>query len=135
MNQFVQPLADDPFIHDPTQKTNFLGGTGQETPGDAAKLITQGKKMVKLFYDAGRWNVALNDGTAPQAITTNYTPLFRVRAVKLYTANGYFRLIYDMPQSQLCDDYFVVGLNHSLWITRVYLTDANITQGEISLIG
>lgn len=134
--QYVQPLkTSDDYIHDERQKTVYLGGVGTETPGDAAKLITQGKKVVKLFYENAQWNVALGDGSAPTVIDTDYIPLFRVRYVKCYTGQGLFRLLYDSPESQLVDDYFSLGVMHKMWITKVYLTDANITQGQISLIG
>lgn len=124
--QNVQPLRDDLYIHNKSQQQCFLGNTGQETPGEAQKLITQAKRVYNLWHD-GTWHIDYNiEGQGAQIITTAYfTPLFRVRAFKLYidSTTLFGRIAYDTPESQHALDDFATGVLQQVWITRLHLND------------
>jgi len=135
---YVQRLSKDPYIHNVKQEEIYLGGVGQETPGDAMKLVTQGKKMYTLYYANGVWNLSRNDGTPAAVVTGNYDPDFRVRYFSCHCSvqvATYFYMIFDTPQSVAVNSYWALGVMHKMWVTRIYLSDDALTHGEISLIG
>lgn len=140
--RYVQRELKDPYIHDVKQEEMYSHGVGQETPGIAMQLVTQGKKVVTLTYDsqAQDWILDKNDGTTPTHINGDYDPDFRVRYMKVWGNDGSndyqnMSMVYDTPQSENIVDYWAVGVMHKIWITRLHLADRSTTAGIISLIG
>lgn len=130
----------DPYLHGAGQEEIYGGGVGQETPGDAQKLVTQGKKVYTLTYANGVWTLDKNNGTDAILVADYYNPDFRVRFLKVWATDvqagdlANAQMEYDTPQSEHVIDYWQVSVMHKIWITRVYL-GANTTQGIISLVG
>lgn len=147
----VQPLVDDAYFHPANGKTQqvFPGSHGQETPGEAQKLLTQGKRVFTLRCD-GTWHLDRNiEGEPEHNITIGYyDPQFRVRSFKLMhyrerddTPILFGRIVYDTPSSHHVIDSFATGVLQPLWITRLYLGDPFFDDGtpgnefSVSLIG
>jgi hypothetical protein len=140
----VQPLRDDLYIHNKGLQQTFLGSHGQETPGEAQKLITQGKRVYNLRHD-GTWHLDRNIiGEAEIVIgAAYYDPDFRVRAFKIYhgLTTLFGRIVYDCPESGHVIDDYATGVLQQIWITRLYLGDPAFGNGtpddefRISLIG
>ena len=141
----VQPLRQDSYIHNRSQQETFLGSSGQETPGEAQKLLTQGKRVYNLRYDGtdGTWYLDKNIIGQPENVITSayYDPDFRVRAFKIYSGQSLFfgRIVYDCPESGHIIDDYTTGILHQIWITRLYLDDSEldgqVNEFRISLIG
>jgi len=140
--RYVQRELKDPYIHDVRQEEMYSHGVGQETPGIAMQLVTQGKKVYTLTYNiAGVWQLDKNDGSAVVILTGDYIPDFRVRYLKVWAQNEQsadyenVSVVYDTPQSEGITDYWRVGVMHKIWITKIHLTNRSTTQGIITLIG
>lgn len=130
----------DPYIHLVEQEEMYSHGVGQETPGIAQQLVTQGKKIHTLTYTNSAWWLDKNDGTPARIVSANYDPDFRVRYLKMWgnsQSEDYanMSLRYDTPQSEGVVDYWAVGVMHKIWITRIDLDSRDTTTGIISLIG
>jgi len=142
--QNVQPLVDDVYFHHKQQQQVFLGSHGQETPGEAQKLITQGKIVYNFRHD-GSWHLDRNiEGVPEQNIESGYyDPDFRVRAFKIYNGqtNLFGQIVYDTPASHHAIDSYATGVLQQVWITRLYLGDPSFGNGtpqeefRVSLIG
>lgn len=147
----VQPLVDDAYFHPANGKAQqvFPGSTGQETPGEAQKLLTQGKRVFTLRHD-GAWHLDRNIEGEPEHLITGayFDPQFRVRAFKLYhsrvieaTPILFGQIVYDTPSSHHVVDNFATGVLQQIWITRLYLGDPSFdgggpnTEFRVSLIG